>query len=196
MRLLSQSRDESLSIVLAYSDRNPGDYYLFDANLKQLQFLAAAMPKVTPAERSEMMAFELTARDGLVLRGYLTLPKSTQGKRPPPLIVNPHGGPIGPRDHWGYNGEVQLLAEAGFAVLQANLEVGGFGKAFRQAGYTAWGSAIQNDILDATDWVLSQGYADSERVCIYGASQGYSALMAPIRDPDLFKCAIGFCWCL
>ena len=194
VRLISQSRDESLSIVLAYSDRNPGDYYLFDANLKQLQFLAAAMPKVAPAERSEMMAFEFTARDGLVLRGYLTLPKSTQGKRPPPLIVNPHGGPIGPRDHWGYNGEVQLLAEAGFAVLQVNFRgSGGFGKAFMQAGYTAWGSAIQNDILDATDWVLSQGYADSERVCIYGASfGGYSALMAPIRDPDLFKCAIGF----
>ena len=78
------------------------------------------MPKVAPAERSEMTAFEFTARDGLVLRGYLTLPKSTQGKQPPPLIVNPHGGPIGPRDHWGYNGEVQLLAEAGFAVLQVN----------------------------------------------------------------------------
>jgi len=194
VRLISQSRDESLAIILTYSDRNPGDFYLFDANLKQLQFLAAAMPKVAPAERSEMMAFEFTARDGLVVRGYLTLPKSTQEKGPPPLIVNPHGGPIGPRDSWGYNGEVQLLAEAGFAVLQVNFRgSGGFGKAFMQAGYKTWGSAIQNDILDATDWVLSQGYADSERVCIYGASfGGYSALMAPIRDPNLFKCAIGF----
>lgn len=194
VRLISQSRDESLSIVLTYSDRNPGDFYLFDANVKQLQFLAAAMPKVAPAERSEMMAFEFTARDGLILRGYLTLPELIKDKQPPPLIVNPHGGPIGPRDRWGYNGEVQLLADAGFAVLQVNFRgSGGFGKAFMQAGFKTWGSAIQNDILDAADWVLSQGYADPERVCIYGASfGGYSALMAPIREPDLFKCAIGF----
>ena len=193
-RLISQSRDGSLSIVLTYSDRNPGDFYLFDANLKQMQFLAAAMPKVAPAERSGMTAFEFTARDGLTVRGYLTLPEPNEGDAPPPLIVNPHGGPIGPRDSWGFNGEVQLFAEAGFAVLQVNFRgSGGFGKAFMQAGFKTWGTAIQNDILDATNWVLSQGYADPARVCIYGASfGGYSALMAPIRDPNLFKCAIGF----
>src|SRR3546814_17985658 len=68
-----------------------------------------------------------------------------------------------------------------------------FRSAFQDAGHLQWGQGIQNDILDATHWAVREGYADSDRICIYGGSfGGYSALMAPIREPGLFKCTFGY----
>ncbi len=79
-------------------------------------------------------------------------------------------------------------------MLQVNFRgSGGYGDAFRNAGHRQWAQGIQNDILDATHWAINQGYADKERICIYGGSfGGYSSLMAPIREPGLFKCAVGY----
>lgn len=194
VRVVSQSQDERFSIIFTYSDKNPGDYYLFDVANRKLQFLAAVKPGVIPEQRLSVQPIELVSRDGVKLRGYLTLPRSESQSGPPPLIVNPHGGPHGVRDRWGFNYEAQLFADAGFAVLQINFRgSGGFGTEFLEAGFRNWGSDIQNDIIDATRWVAEQGLVDEGRICIYGASfGGYSALMAPIVAPDLFKCAIGF----
>jgi dipeptidyl aminopeptidase/acylaminoacyl peptidase len=110
------------------------------------------------------------------------------------MIVNPHGGPIGPRDSWRFNSEAQMLANRGYAVLQVNFRgSGGYGDAFRDAGHRQWAQGIQNDIIDATQWAIDQGYADKDRICIYGGSfGGYSSLMAPIRAPGLFQCAVGY----
>src|SRR3546814_4014501 len=93
-----------------------------------------------------------------------------------------------------FNSEAQLLASRGYLVLKVNYRgSGGYGKAFRDAGHQQWAEGIQNDIIDATKWTIEQGYADKDRVCIYGGSfGGYSALMAPIRAPGLFKCAFGY----
>ncbi|KAG1386986.1 hypothetical protein G6F60_014292 [Rhizopus arrhizus] len=106
----------------------------------------------------------------------------------------PHGGPIGEFDDGGFERDNQLLAAAGYAVLQVNFRgSGGYGKAFEEAGHKQWADGIQNDILDATHWAIDQGVADKDRLCIYGGSfGGYSALMAPIREPGLIKCAFGY----
>ncbi|MCG8464102.1 MAG: prolyl oligopeptidase family serine peptidase, partial [Xanthomonadales bacterium] len=135
---------------------------------------------------------ELTARDGQKLRGYLTLPADE--KKPYPLVVLPHGGPFGIRDYRDFNGEVQLLAHNGYAVLQVNFRgSGGYGTAFEKAGHRQWGQAMQDDLTDATQWLVEQGYADKNRMCIFGASYGgYAALMGVIREPDLYRCAIGY----
>jgi dipeptidyl aminopeptidase/acylaminoacyl peptidase len=137
--------------------------------------------------------FAFTARDGKQIHGYLTVPHGSGGRNLP-MIVNPHGGPIGPRDDWMFNSEAQLLASRGYLVLKVNYRgSGGYGKAFRDAGHQQWADGIQNDIIDATKWAIEQGYADKDRICIYGGSfGGYSALMAPIRAPGLFKCAFGY----
>jgi len=192
VRIISQTRDEKLSIIATFSDRNPGDFYLYDSDKNQVRFLASANPKIDPSDMAEMQPFEVTARDGTKLFGYLSLPEKTD--QPPPLIVNPHGGPIGPRDSWGFNGETQLLVEAGFAVMQINFRgSGGYGKRVLNGGLQTWGSVIQHDIIEATKSVIQSGQVNGERVCIYGGSfGGYSALMAPIVEPSLFKCAIGF----
>jgi dipeptidyl aminopeptidase/acylaminoacyl peptidase len=142
---------------------------------------------------SEMRPISLKARDGMPLEGFLTIPRGSNGKNLP-MIVNPHGGPFGPYDAWGYNGEVQLLASRGYAVLQLNYRgSGNYGRAFEHAGYKQWGGTMQDDLTDATRWAIQQGIADAHRICIYGASYGgYAALEGVAKEPSLYRCAIGY----
>jgi len=189
----SYTDDGRKILVSVYSDQNPGELYLYDRDSGQARFLMARRRNLDPDRMARVMPFAFTARDGRQIHAYLTLPNGTDGKNLP-LIVNPHGGPIGPRDVWGFNSEAQLFASRGYATLQVNYRgSGGYGRGFQNAGHQQWGQGIQNDILDATHWVIDNGYVDRERICIYGGSfGGYSALMAPIREPGLFKCTFGY----
>jgi dipeptidyl aminopeptidase/acylaminoacyl peptidase len=111
-----------------------------------------------------------------------------------PLVVIPHGGPFGIYDVWGFDTDAQMLAAAGYAVLQPNFRgSGNHGRAFEQAGAGQWGKAMQDDVTDATRWAIEQGIADPKRICIHGASYGaYAALMGAAREPELYRCASGY----
>ncbi|PJK03955.1 S9 family peptidase [Lysobacteraceae bacterium NML71-0210] len=189
----SATADGKQIIVSVYSDTNPGELYLYDRANGKARFLMQNRQWLDKERMARIQSFNFTARDGRQIHGYLTLPNGSDGKNLP-LIVNPHGGPIGPRDNWGFNGEAQLFASRGYAVLQVNYRgSGGFGREFQDAGHQQWGEGIQNDIIDATQWAINQGHADKDRICIYGGSfGGYSSLMAPIRAPGLFKCTFGY----
>lgn len=189
----SQTQDGKKIIVSVYSDSNPGELYLYDRDTGKARFLMQRKPELDKKKMASVKPFNFTSRDGKSVYGYLTIPHGSNGKNLP-LIVNPHGGPIGPRDNWGFNPEAQLFASRGYAVLQVNYRgSGGYGKGFQDAGHMQWGKGIQNDIIDATQWAIGQGYADKDRICIYGGSfGGYSSLMAPIRAPGLFQCTFGY----
>lgn len=189
----SYTRDGKKIIVSVYSDSNPGELYLFDRDTGKARFLMQRRPQFKKEDMASVKPFSITTRDGKRIYGYLTIPHGSDGKNLP-MIVNPHGGPIGPRDDWAFNWETQLLASRGYAVLQVNYRgSGGYGKAFRDAGHQQWGQGIQNDIIDATKWAIGNGHADADRICIYGGSfGGYSSLMAPIRAPGMFKCTFGY----
>ena len=190
-RLESASRDGRLVIVKVAGDNNPGDFYLVDLETKALTKLMSAADQLSPEELARTEVFELKARDGLSLQGYLTFPAGERKNLP--LVVLPHGGPSA-RDYWRYDRERQILAGAGYLVMSVNFRGStGYGHRFQRLSDGAWGSAVQDDITDATRWVLDQGFADPARVCIYGVSFGaYSALMGAIREPDLYRCAAGF----
>lgn len=187
----SFTRDGRHAVVCVLSDRSPGDYFLFDLDSHNAQFLLSAQPWIDPRQMRPMQPINLTARDGLTLHGFLTLPA---GKQPFPLVVLPHGGPHGIADQWGYEPEVQLLASRGYAVLQVNYRgSGGYGEKFIQRGYRQWGLSMQDDLTDATQWAIKQGYADPHRLCLYGGSYGgYAALEGVVREPELYKCAVGY----
>ncbi|GGA68313.1 peptidase S9 [Arenimonas soli] len=187
------TRDGSKVVVSVYSDRNPGELYLFDRDTGKARFLMKAREWVNPENSASVRPFDFVNRDGMRIYGYLTIPKGSDGKNLP-LIVNPHGGPMGPRDNWLYNPETQLFASRGYATLQVNFRgSGGFGKAFQDMAYGQWHTGIMNDIIDATRWAVDEGVADPDRMCIYGGSfGGYSAMMAPAREPDLYACAFGY----
>jgi dipeptidyl aminopeptidase/acylaminoacyl peptidase len=189
----SHTKDGRRIVVSVGSDRNAGELYLYDRDSGQARFLMHRRPALEAGRMATVRPFAFTARDGRQIHAFLTIPHGSDGRNLP-LIVNPHGGPIGPRDDWGFNPEAQLFASRGYAVLQVNYRgSGGYGRAFRDAGHLEWGQGIQNDIIDATNWVIDNGHADRQRICIYGGSfGGYSSLMAPIRAPGLFKCAFGY----
>lgn len=193
VRITSQTDDGRLALVRVSSDRNPGDFYIFDTVNKKAQHLASRGAWFDPEKMGEMRPVSLTARDGLVLNGYLSLPNGSAGKGLP-LVVMPHGGPFGIQDVWGFDAEAQMLASAGYAVLQLNYRgSSGYGKAFTRAGARQWGLAMQDDLTDATRWAIQQGIADSQRVCIYGGSYGgYASLMGVAKEPGLYRCAVGY----
>ncbi|GAB2490745.1 alpha/beta hydrolase family protein [Arenimonas alkanexedens] len=189
----SATRDGNLIVVSVYSDRNPGELYIYDRGTGKARFLMKSRQWVDAEQSASIRPFSFKSRDGLTIYGYLTLPNGSSGKNLP-MIVMPHGGPMGPRDDWGYNPETQLFASRGYAVLQVNFRgSGGFGKAFEDMAYGQWRTGIMNDIIDGTNWAIQDGVADAERICIFGGSfGGYASLMAPARQPDMFKCAFGY----
>ncbi|SFL21395.1 Dipeptidyl aminopeptidase/acylaminoacyl peptidase [Lysobacter sp. cf310] len=193
VRVVSSTRDERQHLVYAHNDRNPGDYFLYDATSKEADRVFSRAEWLDPGKMAGVRGIEVRARDGLALHGYLTLPAAAPA-RSLPTVVLPHGGPIGIYDEWGFDRDAQLLAAAGYAVLQINYRgSGNYGRAFLQAGAREWGARMQDDLSDATRWLIEQGIADPKRICIYGASYGgYAALMGVAREPDLYRCAVGY----
>jgi dienelactone hydrolase len=192
VQFVNVTRDENKLLFFAYSDRHPGAYYLFDRKTNTPQMLFETREWIDPAKMAPMAPIEFKNRGGETLYAFYTAPQGRQGKLP--LVVMPHGGPFGIKDSWGYDNDAQFLASLGYAVLQVNYRgSGGRGDAFETSTYRQWGTGIQDDITDAVKHVVAQGLADPARMCIYGVSfGGYSAMMNPMRNPGMYKCAIAY----
>ncbi len=186
------SKDESKMLVFANSDRYFGGYYLYDVSADQFTKLADFKPWLKEENMAEMKPVTYHSRDGLLIPGYLTLPKGVKPLNLP-VVVNPHGGPWA-RDSWGFNPEVQFLANRGYAVLQMNFRGStGYGKQFWESSFKQWGRTMQNDITDGVKWLISEGIADSTRIAIYGGSYGGYATLAGITlTPELYACAVDY----
>lgn len=187
------AEDGSSIIYFSYSDRDPGVYYIYDRKRQKVSELGIVNPEIDPAEMARMKPIRYKARDGLTLHGYLTLPVGRDAKNLP-LVINPHGGPYGIRDTWGFNPEVQFLANRGFAVLQVNYRgSGGYGQWFETAGHKKWGLEMQNDLTDGVRWAIAQGIADPKRVVIAGASYGgYATMAGLVYTPELYCAGINY----
>ena len=192
VRFIDVTRDENKVLFETYSDRNPGSFYLLDRKTNTPSLLFKSMEWIEPARMSPMMSIEFKNRGGDTLFAFLTIPQGKPGAHP--LVVMPHGGPFGVSDAWGFDRDAQFLASLGYAVLQVNYRGSGLrGKSFEESGHKQWGSGIQDDIADGVKYAIEHGFADARKVCIYGASfGGYSAMMNPIRNPGMYKCAIGY----
>jgi len=190
--IVSGSKDESTYIVHSGTDRALGGYHLLRVEPMQLTKLFDVSPWLDESEMAEMKPITYRSRDGLTIHGYLTLPVGIAPERLP-MVVHPHGGPWH-RDSWGWNPEVQFLANRGYAVLQMNFRSStGYGRKFMEAGFGQWGLAMQDDVTDGVRWTVEQGIADPKRVAIYGGSYGgYATLAGVTMTPDLYACAISY----
>ena len=184
--------DERRVIVRTYSDKTRGTYYLYDRKDNSMSKLAELSSWLKEEQMAPMKPITYTARDGLTIRGYLTLPVGVNSQDLP-LVVIPHGGPSA-RDAWGFDSEAQFLANRGIAVLQVNYRGStGYGKAFWQAGFKQWGKKMQDDVTDGVLWAVEQGIADKKRLAIYGGSYGgYAALAGATFTPELYACAVSY----
>jgi dipeptidyl aminopeptidase/acylaminoacyl peptidase len=187
--MVDWSNDRKRVLVWSQSGSDPGRYFLLDETTSRMRPVVDPYPKIDPAQMSEVKPIRLTARDGLSLRGYLTLPKVREPLNLP-LVLMPHVVPFD-RDHWEYDPIVQFLASRGYAVLQPEFRGStGFGKDFVEKGYGQWGRKMQDDLDDSVDWLARTGQIDPKRVCIVGGSYGgYAALWGAIRNPDRYRCA-------
>lgn len=175
------------------SDRDPGSFYLFHRKSGKADLLFSNMDQIDPEQMAERQPIRFTARDGLELAGFLTMPPGAAGKKVP-MVLMPHGGPFDVQDDWFFDTDAQFLASRGYAVLQVNFRgSGGRSLRFETAGYREFGGKIMDDLADGVTWAAKRPDIDGSRVCVYGASfGGYAALMLPVREPAMFKCSIGY----
>jgi dipeptidyl aminopeptidase/acylaminoacyl peptidase len=188
----SSTRDEKLWIIAYDSPDDPGATYLYDRDTGQAQFLYRPRPWLPRDGLAEVKPIKFQSRDGLTIHGYLTLPRGVEAKKLPTVLVV-HGGPWA-RDDWGYDPETQFLANRGFAALQINYRGStGYGKRFLHAGDREWGGKMLDDLVDGAEWAVAQGFADKDRLAIYGGSYGgYATLAALAFRPKIFACGIDY----
>ena len=186
----STNLDDSKWVVTFMSDDAPIYWYLYDRASKQATLLFSNRPALEKYKLATMKPIEFGARDGMKLYGYLTTPAGLEAKALP-LVVFVHGGPWA-RDVWGYNGNVQWLANRGYAVLQINFRGStGYGKKYVNAGDRQWAGAMHTDLLDGKDWAVKTGVADAKKVCIMGGSYGgYATLAGVAFAPGAFACGV------
>lgn len=186
--------NEETYLVVVQSDKLYGTYYTYNVAKKKFTLLYDLMPQLKEDDMAEMRPITFKSRDGLTIHGYITLPKAALEGKKVPLIVNPHGGPQGVRDSWGFNPETQLFASRGYATLQVNFRIsGGYGKEFLRAGFKQIGRKAMDDVEDGVKYVLEQGWIDKDKIAIYGGSHGgYATLMGLIKTPDLYTCGVDY----
>lgn len=168
-----------------------GTFWLVDIASGKADPLGYEYPAIHPDDVGPMKMVRYRAADGLDLEGVLTLPPGREPKALP-LIVMPHGGPIGVADRPGFDWWAQALASRGYAVFQPNFRgSSGYGRAFRDAGYGQWGGKMLSDIADGLAALAAQGIIDAQRACIVGASYGgYAALAGVTVQHGLYRCAV------
>ncbi|HEX9829189.1 MAG TPA: alpha/beta fold hydrolase [Bacteroidota bacterium] len=191
--LASMTEDETVWMLTVSSDVDPGSRYIYDTKTGKAELVYQSRPNLPSKDLSPMKPVTYTARDGMIIHGYLTLPKGLPGKNLPTVMVI-HGGPWA-RDTWGYDAEAQFLANRGYAVFQPNFRGStGYGKKYLNAGNKQWGTgSMQHDITDAVQYLITEGVADAKRVAIYGGSYGgYATLAGLAFTPDLYAAGISY----
>jgi len=190
IKVVDRDSSENKFILNTYTDRNPGSFYLFEKSSGKLTKLSDINSSLVPAELCPMRPISYHARDGLLINGYLTLPRGDKSENYP-VVVMPHDGPWA-RDTWGYDDQVQFLANRGYAVFQVNYRGStGYGKAFRSAGYKQVGGKIQDDITDGVHWLIDTKIANPKKIAIFGGRfGGFSALYGVSFHPELYNCAV------
>ena len=191
--VIRPNKDETKAIIMTHSDRSMGTYYYYDIENDILEKLADLSPWLEEKDMCPMECISYKSRDDLTINGYLTLPLTYKKGDKIPLIVNPHGGPW-VRDNWGFNPEVQFLANRGYAVLKMNYRGSvGYGRKFWELSFKQWGKTMQDDITDGVNWLIDEGIADPKCIGIYGGSYGgYATLAGLAFTPEVYACGVDY----
>ena len=193
--ITGMNKNEDVFIIRTYSDRSLGAYYIYDANTREIEKITDVSPWIDEDKMANVFPVTYKTRDGLTIHAYLTLPNGLTPKTAKnlPTIINPHGGPWA-RDGWGFNPEVQFLANRGYAVFQMNFRGStGYGKKFWEASFKEWGLTMQDDITDGTNWLIEKGISNPDKIAIYGASYGgYATLMGMVKEPKLYAAGVDY----
>jgi dipeptidyl aminopeptidase/acylaminoacyl peptidase len=189
-QLVGRDEADTTWLVAFVDDAGPVQYFAYDRTSRAGSFLFDSRPELSRFELARMEPFSFAARDGLTIHGYATFPPGV-ARSGLPMVLDVHGGPQA-RDVWGFNPEAQWMANRGYLSVQVNYRGStGYGKSFVSAGDREWGAKMHDDLLDAVQYAVDQGWADPDKVAIYGGSYGgYAALVGAAFTPDVFCCAV------
>lgn len=192
VRITSVTKGGEKAILAISGPQQVSNYLIMDIAKTQLVQIGSANSMLAKSDMAQVHPFSITSNEGHTLHGLVTLTNAPSSNQP--MIVIPHGGPIGVRDNLSFNREVQFLAHHGFNVLQINFRgSGGYGDEFQKLGYGEWGSGMIRDISLATTWAVQNDLAARDKICIYGASYGaFAALASAVQEPDKYQCAAGY----
>lgn len=190
----NMTENEDKCLLLLESDKIQGIYYLYDIAHDTFKELFNLRPNLKEEDMAKVLPITFKSRDGLVLHGYLTLPKQVEQGQKVPLILHPHGGPSYVRNIWCFDSEQQLFANRGYATLQINFRgSSGYGKQFVKASYKQIGRKMLDDLEDGLAYVKTLGYIDEYKIAIYGGSYGgLATLQSLVKTPDLYACGIDY----
>jgi dipeptidyl aminopeptidase/acylaminoacyl peptidase len=198
--ITSRTLDDKTWTVAYIQDAGPVTYYLYDRGTKSAKYLFSTRPALEGLPLAPMHPEVISARDGLELVSYLTLPPGTDPdgdgipSSPVPMVLFVHGGPWA-RDTWGYHPYHQWLANRGYAVLSVNYRGStGFGKLFLNSGNKEWATKMHDDLIDAVDWAVAKKIAVPDKVAIMGGSYGgYATLVGLTFTPKKFAAGVDIC---
>jgi len=169
IQITSTTKNQKMMVVLVESDKNAGDYYLYNKEKSSISYLLSKKSWIDPELMSIRKPIQFKARDGKTIHGYLTLPLDTI--QAVPLVTYVHGGPYGARDYWWYDADAQMLANNGYAVLQVNYRgSSGYGKNYEEIAYQKRSTLIQHDIIDGTKWALSLEQIIEKKLVLWEAA--------------------------
>lgn len=190
LNIISRDLDDATWIVAYVLDSSPIQYFAYRRAERTMEFLFTSQPALEQYTLATMEPISYSARDGMTLYGYLSVPVGVEPKGLP-LILLVHGGPWH-RDTWGYSASTQHLVNRGYAVLAINFRGStGYGKAYLNAGNREWAAKMHSDLIDGKQWAISRGIADQDRVGIMGGSYGgYATLVGLAFTPDEFVCGV------
>ncbi|WP_223787969.1 alpha/beta hydrolase family protein [Marinicella meishanensis] len=183
--------EHGLMLLYATTQFSKGSWYLYQQQAGSITKLLDESPVYEQLPKGDNHSLTITAEDGVTVEGFLVVP-SLRGDNKPPLVVIPHGGPIGVRDT-ANNDEMQhFFAAKGIATLKVNYRgSSGYGKAFKELGKQQWGEKIEADIHAMVLHAAEKHDLDLHKVCAMGSSYGgYSAVMLTVLYPEVYRCAI------
>ncbi len=188
--IISRSTDGETFVIFNQGPRDPGTYYLL--HKKKLTVLGSLAPDIDSDQLANVEYKQWESTDGKKIYGYVTVP---QGDPPFPLVVLPHGGPH-VTETVSYDPWAQMLANHGYLVLQPQYRGShNYGIDFYTASFdgeqSEAGRMMQSDKDSGALFLVEEGLADENRLAMIGWSYGgYAALMATIRDPQIYQCAV------
>lgn len=180
-------------LVATHSDMQDVGFLLYNTVTKKQTLLGEAHPDIDAARMSHMEMVRYKTRDGAQVPLFITAP-GQGGKKKRPTVVLAGARQFLRNGYWQWNAEVQFLASRGYVVLQPEARgAGGYGEKHFTSGQQQWGRTAHDDIADAVQWSVAQGYTDPTRVCIIGtAFGGYTAMMGLVHHPEIYQCGVSW----
>jgi dipeptidyl aminopeptidase/acylaminoacyl peptidase len=189
VRFVDFATDPRKLLLMTEGADDAGTYYFVDFAQDGFVELGKVRPALKEEWISEKDAFDYRARDGLALRGYLSLPP---GREPHdlPLIIIAQSPEV--REDLGLDPFISALTTRGYAVLEPVVRgSSGHGEALKRAGSGEWADKALTDMLDAVAYLKTSDIVDGKRVCILGTGLGgYQALAGAAFSAAQYRCAI------